>query len=283
MTKRRRTKMTSHPPEDGAVDELRKLIPSQNRYNMAAHALECHENGSPNGRVLYKYQRISGNSLGALSRGYLYFSKYAQLNDPFDPFLTIALKRDDLNRMCNLAKILCMTEVENSPLMWAHYADCWRGMQVAFATLARGVFSPVKYTSQFLNQSFAPMDLLRLKSRAWDYEKEWRAVHFGDGQRVKHFAYPVAITLGPRAGHERMLRVRKALPRTVKTFEVVYPYIADGGIGLQAYSVDDVVNEYGTLPVVDELYWKSNPFGNSVRAFDAHESEILANMGLRST
>ena len=45
--------------------------------------------GEPDFRVLYKYQRITYYSLDALRNQYLYFSSFAQLNDPFDPFLTL--------------------------------------------------------------------------------------------------------------------------------------------------------------------------------------------------
>jgi len=53
--------------------------------------------GEPDFRVLYKFQRIRSYSLDALSRRYLYFSSFHQLNDPFDPFLTlIAMQAGDV-------------------------------------------------------------------------------------------------------------------------------------------------------------------------------------------
>src|SRR5882762_2848443 len=92
--------------------------------------------GKPDFRVLYKFQRINEYSLDSLRSRYLYFSSFHQLNDPFDPFLTLVASQAGEVAMAMLEKgpkIFCATEEKFNPLMWAHYADSGAGMCVGYA------------------------------------------------------------------------------------------------------------------------------------------------------
>lgn len=86
---------------------------------------------------------------------------------------------------------LCLTEEPTNLLMWAHYADHHRGTVIEFDgghdffDRKRGAnddlrhFRRIAYTQTrpnvFLNESDA-IDFFYLKSKEWEYEKEWRLI-----------------------------------------------------------------------------------------------------------
>ena len=85
----------------------------------------------PNVRVFYKYQPFRSYTVPTLATQKFYLSKYEQLNDPFDLFLT-HLGRNSSNTSL-LGKfsdvgIFCLSESPNSQLLWSHYADSYRGL-----------------------------------------------------------------------------------------------------------------------------------------------------------
>lgn len=95
------------------------------------------------------------------------------------------------------ALVLCLTEMPSNILMWAHYADCHRGVVLEFSTLEASSWAaarPVSYRErmpllfdqeqlrQFLS-GCAVIDKDRFflesfltKSIDWKYEREWRVV-----------------------------------------------------------------------------------------------------------
>ena len=222
-------------------------------------ALDGLLNGQPGFRVLYKYQRIDEYSLDALRNGYLFFSSFRQLNDPFDPFLTLLTSRinDDVALTTSRLgpKIFCVSEGSLSPHMWAHYADAWAGMCIGYAVFTGNgrLFNPVTYVDKIVGP-LNVLELLLLKSPVWKFEAEWRACIPGHEQKHSGLAYPVSICLGPRCNTESMRQVQAAMPKTVTKFEIVFPIIKDNRPGLATYSIKDVVHEYGGIPALEDWF-----------------------------
>lgn len=130
--------------------------------------------------------------------------------------------RDDDFRKINVAKlseetnervgILCATEVCDDILMWAHYADCHRGICLEFSTTSDplNTAQPVEYSHKYpaLNlydivtkaglRAAAPW-MLR-KADHWSYEREWRVLDFtnGPGERSFPAACLTGVILGCR-------------------------------------------------------------------------------------
>jgi len=85
--------------------------------------------------------------------------------------------------------VSCFSEVNNELLMWAHYADKYTGFCLEFDTNSE-IFEKakkVKYVDTMPKLNIASifadkerehiMDLFCTKSKAWDYEQEWRTIH----------------------------------------------------------------------------------------------------------
>jgi hypothetical protein len=226
--------------------------------SMADVALEGWQQQKPNFRVLYKFQRINDYSLDALKKQYVYFSRFEQLNDPFDPFLTVLASRlDGVSRAMfeKGMKIFCLSEDPGNLLMWAHYGDAGAGMRIGYAVFTGNpqLFMPVKYLDKFVGK-FGVVDLLLMKATAWDYEQEWRACIGGEDQVFPDFVHPVSVCLGPRCSNENAERVRAALPPTVTDFEIILPGMANGEIHFTMHKVDDVIRHFGGIPDLRDLY-----------------------------
>lgn len=139
------------------------------------------------------------------------FPQSKDLNsDKFLEFMLPTLKSDDwLNGLYNmlfnegLGWCVCsFTSDPNNELMWAHYANCNKGVCLEFdlaqtPELHEKIF-PVEYndTLQIVN-SIDELDLALLRKRtAWKYEKEWRILSNIKGYRSFNKASLTGIYFG---------------------------------------------------------------------------------------
>jgi len=93
--------------------------------------------------------------------------------------------------------ICCFTEVSDDILMWAHYADCHRGICLEFSSTKGPLKAaqPVEYSSQYPAldlEAIVTKEGLRaaapwmlMKAEHWSYEKEWRVLDFETGPGAK--------------------------------------------------------------------------------------------------
>lgn len=89
--------------------------------------------------------------------------------------------------------ILCLSEVRDNILMWAHYADAHRGCCLVFDS-AEPFFAtaqPVRYKNSrpsvnpLVNTDEEMLDnAMYTKSDHWNYEKEWRILQYKKGAGV---------------------------------------------------------------------------------------------------
>jgi hypothetical protein len=107
--------------------------------------------------------------------------------------------------------VLCLTEVPDDPLMWAHYGSGHRGICLKFRHAGNRFFGRaqrVRYSDE--PRTIDPFDgslvglqiasLLVTKTTAWAYEKEWRIVDHRVGPGVQVFSPYLlcAVILGMR-------------------------------------------------------------------------------------
>jgi hypothetical protein len=86
-------------------------------------------------------------------------------------------------RMCNRCRVYCLSEIPDSPLMWAHYAASHTGICLEFDA-QRSPFAPqtgatkVIYGRTYPAHDIVTVDHLPLvtKSEDWSYEVEWRLI-----------------------------------------------------------------------------------------------------------
>ena len=90
----------------------------------------------------------------------------------------------------NQYRVLSLSAVPNSPIMWAHYADCYSGCCLIYSTeKSFSEVEPVIYTDLTFGLSDAEFpgdgiddlseaikESLRFKHKDWAYENEWRLI-----------------------------------------------------------------------------------------------------------
>lgn len=113
--------------------------------------------------------------------------------------------------------VLCLSEVYDDILMWSHYADCHRGICLIYDTNYEffAHAQPVRYRQDRprvnpITQTKEQMldNAIFTKSSAWDYEREWRIIHYqqGVGERQSPQTALKAIVLGVAlSGSDRRL------------------------------------------------------------------------------
>ena len=115
-----------------------------------------------------------------------------------------------------------------SPLLWAHYADGYRGIclkcKLRMKDLQRQYntndsyiqLRPVKYVKNLdIRQPITLSDALVLKGKYWEYENEIRLIYYSQRKQEEHFPIQVEITdiyLGVSCSDE----VRQRIQRVIK-------------------------------------------------------------------
>jgi hypothetical protein len=143
---------------------------------------------------VFKYFPTNNNSISSLKEHYLYHSVYTGFNDPFDCNMdllvnfsrkkasyigtkTVFLKRFDNTGIC------CFTTVNDSILMWSHYANHHKGFCLEFKSNNRlGGINPLnvvyktklKLADYHSTKDDAFYHLIYSKSDCWSYEHELR-------------------------------------------------------------------------------------------------------------
>ena len=152
---------------------------------------------------LYRYRSLASNrrftrELEALQQGYIWCSAYDKLNDPMEGvFRSSKVFREsdtyrDTRRAIveNKLKIglSSFSEVHDHELMWAHYADQYRGICISyrFAELLDDLGDDVSFVRMYYNEMVPlvrhgrqePGDVAKMvlsyKNYRWLYEREWR-------------------------------------------------------------------------------------------------------------
>ena len=165
-------------------------------------------------KVLYKFYSIPDDNnerekrFNQLKNEKIWMSRKQILNDPFELEHCILSSASPEAQKYYKEKIqelefFCLTESPLNKLMWAHYANSYKGFCVAFSVGSPEVISPVIYDNSLpdlseyyqrffenrynlifssLNKDECSKDALRLyyplvsKDSCWSYEKEFRIV-----------------------------------------------------------------------------------------------------------
>ena len=185
---------------------------------------------------VYKYRSLRNFDFVAdiICNRRFYAAPFFELNDPMEglfeypadtkkEYIAAIVKGKRKLRICSFSKD------PNNPLLWAHYADGFRGVciEVDLQSLQREdcKIVPVKYPptrSRFSNDAKELVDrmpekFLSRKSTAWEYEKEVRTLSKGeyvqDGITVK------SVLLGIRTPDVLKEAIAKIAPRDIHVYE----------------------------------------------------------------
>ena len=120
---------------------------------------------------------------------------------------------EEFRKIINAQRFTCFVESITNPLMWAHYANGFRGVALEYACAAFHkcdikkikYCEPPKISKSQMEKVIAgkskpqDMDILMRKFPEWDYEDEWRLHGTGDAQYVEKVK-PQAIIFGVPRG-----------------------------------------------------------------------------------
>ncbi len=184
---------------------------------------------------------VQRRELAAIQEGYIWAAGYHQMNDPMEGtfyarqngpadlyFQTIL---ESIREGKQRTGIACFSETPTNELMWAHYADEFRGICIAYdfsdlrdAVEENAAFSRLFYTENPPNLDLSANDLetnvrrvLSSKSQKWGYEREWRMFT----QRLGRIAYrnPSAVRT-IYFGHRIDTDIRRTIERLAKRQDI---------------------------------------------------------------
>lgn len=209
---------------------------------------------------LYRYREFDNFCENNVAKGEVHFSYPEQYNDPFDCAISFDYKRIIGTLIGNWAeeiyqesqdaqnmflqhqhgvfdgfrkhvKVACFSEVNDSMLMWSHYAYHHKGYCIEYDTVKSDCFKhlilPVIYKNERYdaskcmltqNKNIACNPVL-YKSKDWEYEHEWRMYgtveYFND--KPDNLVLKDAISgiyIGARAEEKNEEMIRKMLRKT---------------------------------------------------------------------
>jgi hypothetical protein len=193
---------------------------------------------------LYRYRSLEelDRELEAIEERYLYCAAFETLNDPMEGLFSTSrsLRESDSHRAIrasvrdNKSHIgMCsFSEVHNHELMWAHYADQFRGICISysFSKLLKGLPEEVNFVRMFYNEteptihrtSDDPGQLAKMvlsyKNYRWLYEREWRMFAPLGKAYYQDTACVTRVYLGSRiTDHDRDTIANKLQQLNIKT------------------------------------------------------------------
>ena len=169
---------------------------------------EVHVFAIPN--TLYRYRSLANfeREMETLQQSYIYCGDYSQLNDPmegiFDLGNTLAETRASRSVKRAITAVTAhvgigsFCEAHDNELMWAHYADQFRGICIAYnfrqllGELPDDVhFTRMNYAERMPVVGVSRQDpevlarrVLSYKNYRWVYEREWRM--FGPKGQIRY-------------------------------------------------------------------------------------------------
>jgi hypothetical protein len=153
------------------------------------------ENSGTDGMLrVYKFL-LAKYALEDIERRRVKISEFPTLNDPFD-LLPYRMQDEVKHRrlfylkegLGDNAGMLCFSQTWQNPLLWAHYADCHKGICLGF-DVAKAYGRKINYclerlTSDDVSEKEIAEKAPYTKFKDWEYEKEFRlyaSIHERDG------------------------------------------------------------------------------------------------------
>ncbi|HEX8480529.1 MAG TPA: DUF2971 domain-containing protein [Allosphingosinicella sp.] len=173
--------------------------------------------------------------LEAIEQGYIWCGTFNQMNDPMEGFYRSNQPSDhdfDYDQFSEAVRseklglgIASLSETWNNELMWAHYADGFRGICIAYPltrllnglaedyALARVVYGDRPHylnLRAMLDTELRSRAILSTKNLKWSYEREWRLFSPQPGRALHGNGAVATVYLGMRMeeADRRLIRRR---------------------------------------------------------------------------
>ena len=152
---------------------------------------------------LYRYRKLSegrlDRELDAIESQYLWCSQFNKMNDPMEGFFRRSTEvgasanyKGITEQICadnnKLVGIASLSDTNENELMWAHYAENYMGICIAYETIALLNGLPSNVSLVRLGYDDQPpqilgakdyevaKEILSQKKGSWAYEREWRVL-----------------------------------------------------------------------------------------------------------
>jgi DUF2971 family protein len=173
--------------------------------------------------------------LQAIEGRYIYCPVFTQMNDPMEGFYrasTSVRERRDYDNFTQSVRdeklgigIASLSETWNNELMWAHYADSFRGICISYSVSRllsglpqRCALSRVAYGDKPYFLNLAAMRgqtkaraILSTKNLKWSYEREWRLFSARSGRAYYRNDAISSVYLGARMSEADQELIRERL------------------------------------------------------------------------
>ncbi|MCX8524671.1 DUF2971 domain-containing protein [Chryseobacterium formosus] len=186
-------------------------------------------------KILYKYRSLDNFDLflDILINKRLYATKYSLMNDPMEGLFLFengtiqsAVRKKIYNEKNDL-KICCLSENEDSMLMWSHYSNSHKGviLEVEVSDLNYDIVN-VKYENNLstYNADVSAKTILSSKLIHWEYEKEVRIFQKNDQNKYINVEIK-RIILGRRISELHKILIQKLvlkIDRNIIVSEIPY-------------------------------------------------------------
>lgn len=205
---------------------------------------------------LYRYRSLQNfdHEIKAIERAYLFCAAFTSLNDPMEGLFTSSprLRESENYRTIRRSLVenklqmgMCsFSEVRNHELMWAHYADQFRGICIAYSLskLLYRLPDNISFVRMFYNETEPTVhrsrkeasDLAKMtlsyKNYRWLYEREWRMFAQLGRTHYRDTACVTSVYLGSRisnahrdeiANRLKLLKI-KVHTMTIKKYSISF-------------------------------------------------------------
>lgn len=179
----------------------------------------------------YKYRSLANleRFLSIIIDKKLYGALYTEMNDPMEGHFRYnpGIKVDILDRI-NAGKqktyICSLSQKGNIGLMWTHYADENKGCCIEVEVTAKS-WHPlnVKYSERIpnLDKGMSTEDVLKVKAKMWEYEKEVRFIKESPNSRPMLSIKISRIFLGYKIGVKQVSFLNKVIKKLDPKIEVI--------------------------------------------------------------
>ncbi len=173
----------------------------------------------------FKYRSLNDikRFLQILIYSELYGAKYNELNDPMEGYFNYSPQIDLATRKEMYSKraktfICSVSKKHNIGVMWSHYADEHRGCCIEFEVTSKWDKIEVEYLDEMpeLDTNSQIGDILKCKSKQWEYEKEVRfikTVEKEDARRPKLKIKIKKIWLGARVDRNTISLINRLVEK----------------------------------------------------------------------
>ena len=213
---------------------------------------------------LYRYVKFNKHSLDILENHRIWCPKASTLKDPFEFQFrleglshqgvlvdqeSIAQARRDVRKL----GVVCLSEVDDSLLMWSHYADSHHGFCIEFERDEHNDLGnseqclPVVYQKEFpaftldeIEDKKATARILTTKSEEWAYEKEWRMITKKDISMIQLPGKITGVIFGSRMEPNERHRIGALLGPSVN-YSVASPHRSRFRITLEGLGYEEVI------------------------------------------